>query len=167
MDETTSRPREAATDGDGPSAVELEAKLFRGLGDARRLVLLRLLVSGPRTAGDLARLAQLSPSGASNHLRCLLECGLVLVESDGRFNRYRLADVGVAGLLLGAEQLLSRVAREIEACLNYGPPSRRALRARPVAHAGRPSMAGTRRELEASAHSSGARGKPGATEGSS
>lgn len=159
--------RDGATDGDGLSAVELEAKLFRGLGDCRRLMLLRLLVSAPRTAGDLARLAQLSPSGASNHLRCLLECGLVVVESDGRFNRYRLADVGVAGLLLGAEQLLGRVAGEIEACLNYGPPSRRALRARPVAHAARPSVAGTRRELEASARSSGARPKPGAIEGAS
>lgn len=167
MGETLGQSGENAAHGDGLSAVELEAKLFRGLGDARRLVLLRLLVSGPRTAGDLARLAQLSPSGASNHLRCLLECGLVVVESDGRFNRYRLADVGVAGLLLGAEQLLGRVAGEIEACLNYGPPSRRALRARLVAHASRPSVAGTGREVEASARSSAAQGKPAAIGGAS
>lgn len=112
----------------GATTMDLQAKLFRGMADPKRLKLLGLLVSGPRAAGDLARAADLSPSGASNHLRCLLECGLVSVESDGRFNRYRLSDVGVAGLLMGAEQLIVRVGAEIEACRNYGPPSRRALR---------------------------------------
>jgi len=112
----------------GPSHVALQAKLFSGLADPRRLALLRVLVSGPHSAGELARSVGLSASGASNHLRCLLECGLVIVESDGRFNRYRLADVGVAGLLLGADQLLGRLAAEIAACVNYGAPSRRALR---------------------------------------
>lgn len=128
MDETIDNVRRRG-DAAEPSRVEVEAKLFSGLADPKRLALLRLLVGGPRTAGELARSAELSPSGASNHLRCLLECGLVAVESDGPFNRYRLADVGVGGLLLGVEQLVGRIGAEIEACLNYGPPSRRALRA--------------------------------------
>ena len=128
MDETIGKVRRGGGYAVEPSPVELEAKLFSGLADPKRLALLRLLVGGPRTAGELARAAQVSPSSASNHLRCLLECGLVAVESDGPFNRYRLADVGVGGLLLGAEQLVGRVGSEIEACLNYGPPSRRALR---------------------------------------
>jgi DNA-binding transcriptional ArsR family regulator len=140
-----------------PPRVELEAKLFSGLADPKRLALLRLLVDGPRTAGELARSAQLSPSGASNHLRCLLECGLVAVESDGPFNRYRLADVGVGGLLLGAEQLLSRVGAEIEACLNYGPPSRRALRA-----AGVQPPTATRPRLAPPQHGVRSRGHRGA-----
>lgn len=112
----------------GRRSLELEAKLFSGLADPKRLELLKLLQSGPRTAGELAREAALTPSGASNHLRCLLECGLVSVESDGRFNRYRLAEVGVGGLLLESELVLAKVLYEIEACRNYGPPSRRALR---------------------------------------
>ena len=52
------------------------------------------------------------------------------VESADRFNRYRLADVGVGGLLLGSDQLLAKVGDQIEACHNYGPLSRRALRPR-------------------------------------
>lgn len=128
MDETIGNVRRRGGYAAEPSRVELEAKLFSGLADPKRLALLRLLVGGPRTAGELARSAELSPSGASNHLRCLLECGLVTVESDGPFNHYRLADVGVGGLLLGVEQLVGRIGAEIEACLNYGPPSRRALR---------------------------------------
>jgi len=128
MGETTGQRARRGGDPIAASRVELEAKLFSGLADPKRLALLRELVGGPRTAGELARAAALSPSSASNHLRCLLECGLVTVESNGPFNHYRLADVGVGGLLLGAEQLLGRVGAEIEACLNYGPPSRRALR---------------------------------------
>lgn len=140
MDEMTGNVGRGRGDAAEPSRVELEAKLFSGLADPKRLALLRLLVAGPRTAGELARAAELSPSSASNHMRCLLECGLVGVESDGPFNRYRLADVGVGGLLLGAEQLVARIGSAIEACLNYGPPSRRALRsaaARPATSAPR------------------------------
>lgn len=159
MDEIRDQQQRAAFVRD-LSPVELEAKLFSGLADPKRLALLRLLVGGPRSAGELARSAQLSPSSASNHLRCLLECGLVAVESDGPFNRYRLADVGVGGLLLGAEQLLSRVGAEIEACLNYGPPSRRALRAAGA----RPSPDARRRRLAPSEpqHGAGPRGRRGA-----
>ena len=149
MNETIDNVRHRTGYAAEPSRIELQAKLFSGLADPKRLALLRLLVGGPRTAGELARSQQLSPSSASNHLRCLLECGLVAVESDGPFNRYRLADVGVGGLLLGAEQLVGRVGAEIEACLNYGPPSRRALRAAgahsatsaPRAHRGAPRRA--------------------------
>ena len=111
----------------GRRALELEAKLFSGLADPKRLELLRVLQERPRTAGELAREAALTPSGASNHLRCLLECGLVSVESDGRFNRYQVAEVGVEGLLLESELVLAKVHDEIEACHNY-PRCRRALR---------------------------------------
>jgi len=143
----------------GPSHVALQAKLFSGLADPRRLALLRVLVSGPHSAGELARSVGLSASGASNHLRCLLECGLVIVESDGRFNRYRLADVGVAGLLLGADQLLGRLAAEIAACVNYGAPSRRALRSQTAT----PRSGGQRTGRRARAHAAAA-GRRGSTE---
>lgn len=106
----------------------IEAKLFRGLADPARLGILLEIRRSPRTAGELASALDLSPSNASNHLRCLLECGLVRVESQGRYNLYRLADPSVARLLDASRALLTIVSPEIEACLNYGPPDRRALR---------------------------------------
>ena len=106
----------------------IEAKLFRGLADPARLGILLEIRRSPRTAGELATALDISPSNASNHLRCLLECGLVKVESSGRYNLYRLADPSVRRLLDASRMLLSVVAPEIEACLNYGPPDRRALR---------------------------------------
>lgn len=106
----------------------VETKLFRGLADPSRLGILLTLRAAPQTAGELATDLGLTRSNASNHLLCLLECGLVKVESDGRRNVYRLADPAVERLLDASAELLAEVAPAIEACLNYGPPSRRALR---------------------------------------
>ncbi len=105
--------------------IDVEAKLFRGLADPARLRLLTLLRDGPRSAGDLASEAGLSASRASNHLLCLLECGLVRVEMVGRNNLYRISDPRVAQLLDASDELLSGIAELIETCHHYGPPVRR------------------------------------------
>ena len=111
-----------------PADPPIAAKLFRGLADPARLALLTALRRGPCRAGGLALEVSLSPSNASNHLACLLECGLVEVDVNGRQNVYRLRDPRVAELLDAADALLGVVGAAVEACLNYGPPSRRALR---------------------------------------
>lgn len=116
----------------------IESKLFHGLADPTRLGILLALREGPRSAGELSAALDLSPSNASNHLLCLLECGLLAVESNGRSNVYRVADPAVDRLLDAGATLLEAVAPAIEACLNYGPPSRRAMRR---------SMARTSREV--------------------
>ena len=133
----TGGPAKAATRSAEPLAVE--TKLFRGLADASRLRILLELRAGPRAAGDLASGLGLTPSATSNHLLCLLECGLLSVESSGRRNLYRLADPAVEGLLDASRVLLGEIAPTIEACLNYGPPSRRALRPRTTLSAAPPS----------------------------
>lgn len=109
-------------------SLEIEAKLHRGFADPSRLGILRELRRGPLTAGQLSSLVGLTPSRASNHLRCLLECGLVAIEPRGRYNVYGLADPAVERLLDASARVLTEVAPLIEACLNYGPPSRHALR---------------------------------------
>lgn len=125
------------------SGVETHAKLFRGLADPARLSLLSALTHGPSSAGDLARECVLTPSNASNHLKCLLECGLVAVEARGRQNVYALADPLISGLLEVSDRIVSGPAGSlIEACRNYGPPSRRRLRvvaAKPPVAAGTPT----------------------------
>lgn len=115
----------SATVTDRLTPLDIETKLFRGLADPARLRLLSLLRGGPRAAGELAAAAELTPSNASNHLRCLLECGLVRVEPEGRRNVYRLSDGLVARLLDASSELLGEVGGLIEACQSYGPPTRR------------------------------------------
>ncbi|MFZ5854426.1 MAG: ArsR/SmtB family transcription factor [Chloroflexota bacterium] len=113
----------------GRLPLEIESKLHRGLADPSRLGILRQLRHGPLTAGQIASLVGLTPPRASNHLGCLLECGLVAIEARGRYNVYRLASPAVGRLLDASTRVLADVAPLIEACLNYGPPNRRGLRA--------------------------------------
>ncbi|WP_316014619.1 metalloregulator ArsR/SmtB family transcription factor [Roseobacter sp. HKCCA0434] len=102
-----------------PDALELRAKLFRGLGDPSRLAILDALVSGERSVQEIVGDTGLSQPNVSNHLRCLLDCGLVSRRSEGRFVRYRLADRQVAGLIHDADRLLATTATGINNCERY------------------------------------------------
>ncbi len=70
------------------------------LADSSRSTMLQALMDRrARTAGELARLAKVAPSTASQHLSRLSDGGLLAVEAQGRHRYYRLADQKVAALL--------------------------------------------------------------------
>jgi DNA-binding transcriptional ArsR family regulator len=95
---------------------ERRRKLFHGLADPSRLELLYALTDGPRNVTELVERTGLGQSNASNHLACLLGCGLVARERRGRFSYYRLADDNVAALLAVADRLVAESATDILAC---------------------------------------------------
>ncbi len=66
---------------------------------SRATMLLALMDRRARTAGELARLAEIAPSTASQHLARLIDGQLLAVEAQGRHRCYRLADPQVAALL--------------------------------------------------------------------
>ena len=74
--------------------------------DARASMVLTLLGGDAIPAGELARRAGVSPSGASAHLKRLREGGLVTQESVGRHRYFRLASPELAEAL----ESLARVA---------------------------------------------------------
>ena len=100
-------------------SVLLRAKLFRGLADPSRLFILEALRAGPLSVGEIVAITGLSQSHASNHLRCLSECGLVTGDPHGRFVYYRLSDSRSEELLLLADELLRDAASGVDACRNY------------------------------------------------
>lgn len=102
-----------------PGAVAERAKLFRGLADPSRLAILEALRPGPLSVGQIVAATGLSQSNASNHLRCLSECGLVAGEARGRFVHYRLADPRIDELLALVDGLLAGPARGVDACKSY------------------------------------------------
>lgn len=108
-------------------SLALKAKLFRGFSDPSRLSILEGLRDDARSVGDLVEITGLSQSNVSNHLACLLDCGLVEREPQGRRVIYRLADRRV-GVLLGlADELLEEVAQGVYVCPRYttqAPPGR-------------------------------------------
>ena len=66
--------------------------IFESLSSGWRLEAFRLLVrQGPEgmVAGDIATALDLAPSSLSFHLKALNHAGLVTVEQEGRFQRYR------------------------------------------------------------------------------
>ncbi len=97
----------------------VRAKLFHGFSDPSRLSILEALRAGPRNVGDIVDETGLGQSNVSNHLACLLDCGLVTREQQGRFAYYALSDARVAELLGLADELLTEVAVGVEACRRY------------------------------------------------
>lgn len=95
-------------------------KLFHGLAEPSRLRLLYALADGPLNVSELSERTGLSQSNTSNHLACLLGCGLVRRSREGRFHYYRHADADVATLLAVADRLVDDPAAGILSCPRCG-----------------------------------------------
>ena len=100
-------------------SLALKAKLFRGFSDPSRLSILEALREEARSVSEIVEITGLSQSNASNHLSCLLDCGLVGREQQGRFAYYRLSDPRVGALLATADDILTDVARGVYVCPRY------------------------------------------------
>ena len=101
------------------AGIERRAKLFRGLADPSRLAILDALCEAPLAVHEIVTRTELSQSNVSNHLRCLLDCGLVASDRDGRFIRYLISSPRITALLNDVDALLDVVAEGVEACDNY------------------------------------------------
>lgn len=100
-------------------SLALKAKLYRGFSDPSRLAILETLRAEARSVTQVVEITGLNQPNVSNHLACLLECGLVDREQRGRFAFYRLADGRVSDLLALGDEILSDVARGIYVCPRY------------------------------------------------
>lgn len=99
----------------------LRARLFRGLSDPSRLAIVEAVRGGARSVGEIVCETGLGQSNVSNHLACLLGCGLVVREQRGRHAFYRLADDRVGALLALADALLAEVAPGVGGCPRCAP----------------------------------------------
>jgi DNA-binding transcriptional ArsR family regulator len=67
-------------------------QVFESLSSGIRLDVYRLLVRhgpGGRVAGEIAATLDVPPANLSFHLKAMTQSGLVSVEQEGRFQRYR------------------------------------------------------------------------------
>lgn len=119
------RPRRAV--GDQPAepsnrpldeaALASAAVLFRGFGDVSRLAILVHLMLGEHRVRDLTEHLGLAQSTVSEHLRCLLDCGLVQVRPQGRSSVYSLAaEAEIRDVLVAAEGLLAATGNAVLVC---------------------------------------------------
>jgi DNA-binding transcriptional ArsR family regulator len=105
--------------------LSLKAKLFRGLGDSTRLSILECLREGEKSASQIVEETSQSQSNISNHLSCLLDCGLVKNRRQGKSIFYTLGSKEVSKLLEKSDAILAETARRIYACVNYNEEPRR------------------------------------------
>lgn len=67
-------------------------QVFEALSSGVRLDVFRLLVqagNGGRVAGEIATALEIPPTNLSFHLKALVQAGLISVEQEGRYQRYR------------------------------------------------------------------------------
>lgn len=98
-------------------ADELEAKFVRGLGDPTRLKIVRYLLGGPRSVGEIVEHLRLPQNRISNHLACLKWCGYVVTQRRGRSIIYEIADERVRSILELTRLIVADNARRIAACV--------------------------------------------------
>jgi len=95
---------------------ELIARIFRGLGDATRIRILRLLLEGPRNQKEIVEEVGLSQGRVSQHLACLEWCGYLESERHGRIVEYRIANARVVALLDLGSGFLDTTGGDIGSC---------------------------------------------------
>lgn len=99
--------------------LQLEAKLFKGFGDLSRLSILELLSEKPRVVSEIVEDTKLTQPNVSMHLRCLLDCGLVKKEKDGRKVSYQLSGEEVKEVITTARKIISAHSKELFGCTRY------------------------------------------------
>jgi predicted transcriptional regulator len=86
------RPATVAPNGTQLSELELVARVFRTLGEFRRLSIIELLLeTGALSQSEISRRLEIPQSRISDHLNCLVWCGFLVAEPRGRRVVYRVA----------------------------------------------------------------------------
>ena len=99
--------------------LKIKAKLFRGFADPTRLAILECLRIGEKTVTEIVQETGQGQSNVSNHLGCLLECGLLKNRRDGKNIHYSIRNAKVRALLEDSDIVLSEVYRDIFECTRY------------------------------------------------
>jgi len=99
--------------------IKIKAKFFRGLADPTRLSILESLLPGEKTVGEIVKETGQTQPNVSNHLKCLLECGLVRNRREGKNIHYAIRAAEVKKLLLTFEKVLSDIYPQIARCRRY------------------------------------------------
>jgi DNA-binding transcriptional ArsR family regulator len=99
------------------AADELQAKFVRGLADVNRLRIVRYLLDGPHSVGEIVSQLGVPQSRISNHLACLKWCGYVTAQRDGRSIIYAIADERVREVLRLTQAIVAENAARIASCV--------------------------------------------------
>ncbi len=89
------------------------------MADTTRLSILESLREGEKTTSQIVKETKHNQSNVSNHLACLLDCGLVKNRREGKNIFYKLNNTKVAKLLEESDAVLSEIVSGLYLCVNY------------------------------------------------
>ncbi|MBU7042898.1 MAG: winged helix-turn-helix transcriptional regulator [Theionarchaea archaeon] len=85
---------------------DLQAAVFKAMGDETRLEILELLRNGKMCVCEIVPQIDASQSNISQHLRILKDTGIIELEKRGRSNYYSVINVKVFEIVDLVEQIL-------------------------------------------------------------
>ena len=71
------------------------AKIFKAIGDEKRLYILDLLLDGEKCACDILANMKISQPTLSHHMKLLREAGFVKAREDGKWTHYSISEAGL------------------------------------------------------------------------
>jgi DNA-binding transcriptional ArsR family regulator len=101
------------------------ADVFQVLAEPRRRELLVLLADDERTAGDIAMRFDVTRQAVSQHLRILLEAGLIRERRDGTRRWYRARPEGLAEVRAYVEAMWPSALVDLKAAAEHEHASKR------------------------------------------
>jgi DNA-binding transcriptional ArsR family regulator len=97
-------------------ALDLLVRFFRAMGNPSRLRILKLLLKGERSVGEIVAETGLQQAHVSNALACLRWCGFVRARPGGRRVYYAVTNEAVRDLIKLAESMVAGHAEELYSC---------------------------------------------------
>jgi len=99
--------------------------VFQVLAEPRRREMLAQLAHGEQTAGDIARRFDVTRQAVSQHLRILLEAGLIRERREGTRRWYSARPEGLAGVRAYVEAMWPSALGELKAAAEHEHASKR------------------------------------------
>jgi DNA-binding transcriptional ArsR family regulator len=93
--------------------------VFQVLAEPRRRALLALLNGDERTAGEIAQRFDVTRQAVSQHLRILLEAGLIRERRDGTRRWYRARPEGLAEVRAYVEAMWPNALSDLKAAAEH------------------------------------------------
>ena len=85
-------------------ALREAAELLRTLGHPARIRMVRMLLAGEYTVGELAEACRIPSHTASEHLRLMQRCGFLTSRREGRRRHYQVVDPCLRDLVVCTER---------------------------------------------------------------
>ncbi|MEE8115167.1 MAG: metalloregulator ArsR/SmtB family transcription factor [Nitrososphaerales archaeon] len=110
---------------------QLYRRFFQAIANQTRFSILELLRDGPRSVGEIVDELAFEQSRVSHSLGCLLNCGLLLVEPDGKNRIYRL-NPQLLSVLEGIDEHIVHYGQQLRECEKMAPEASVSVRAAAV-----------------------------------